>query len=181
METAIEKLIKNNMKKYSDKNIGEIFEILNEYRNVDILKKSDSVHIKYDIVNNRDDMMIYFEIPGVDKKSLQIFINNSMTRDLINKSKQILEQDSLENEEQELLNEISVGKLSTTVFVGRLKLLTRKIKDVVMRKTFMTLGYMIYTVSLQSKSLQKIDDKLDKITQELKRQQIDLERVLRKK
>ena len=104
-----------------------------------------------------------------------------MTRDLINKSKEILEQDSLENEEQELLNEISVGKLSTTVFVGRLKLLTRKIKDVVMRKTFMTLGYMIYTVSLQSKSLQKIDDKLEKITQELKRQQIDLERVLRKK
>ena len=45
----------------------------------------------------------------------------------------------------------------------------------------MTLGYMIYTVSLQSKSLEKIDDKLDKITQELKRQQIDLERVLRKK
>ena len=99
----------------------------------------------------------------------------------IQESQLILDKDKLESEDQEVLNEISVGKLSTTVFVGRLKLLTRKIKDVVMRKTFMTLGYMIYTVSLQSKSLQKIDDKLDKITQELKRQQIDLERVLRKK
>ena len=52
-------------------NLGDI-----TLRAIDILKKSDSVHIKYDIVNNRDDMMIYFEIPGVDKKSLQIFINN---------------------------------------------------------------------------------------------------------
>ena len=100
---------------------------------------------------------------------------------LIQESQLILDKDKLESEDQEVLNEISVGKLSTTVFVGRLKLLTRKIKDVVTRKTFMTLGYMIYTVSLQSKSLEKIDDKLDKITQELKRQQIDLERVLRKK
>ena len=100
---------------------------------------------------------------------------------LIQESQLILDKDKLESEDQEVLNEISIGKLSTTVFVGRLKLLTRKIKDVVMRKTFMTLGYMIYTVSLQSKSLEKIDDKLDKITQELKRQQIDLERVLRKK
>ena len=87
---------------------------------------------------------------------------------LIQESQLILDKDKLESEDQEVLNEISVGKLSTTVFVGRLKLLTRKIKDVVMRKTFMTLGYMIYTVSLQSKSLEKIDDKLDKITQELK-------------
>ena len=100
---------------------------------------------------------------------------------LIKESQLILDKDKLESEDQEVLSEISIGKLSTTVFVGRLKLLTRKIKDVVMRKTFMTLGYMIYTVSLQSKSLEKIDDKLDKITQELKRQQIDLERVLRKK
>ena len=100
---------------------------------------------------------------------------------LIQESQLILDKDKLESEDQEVLNEISVGKLSTTVFVGRLKLLTRKIKDVVMRKTFMTLGYMIYTVSLQSKSLEKIDDKLDKITQELKRQQIDLQRVLSKK
>ena len=100
---------------------------------------------------------------------------------LIQESQLILDKDKLESEDQEVLNEISIGKLSTTVFVGRLKLLTRKIKDVVMRKTFMTLGYMIYTVSLQSKSLEKIDDKLDNITQELKRQQIDLERVLRKK
>ena len=79
---------------------------------------------------------------------------------LIQESQLILDKDKLESEDQEVLNEISVGKLSTTVFVGRLKLLTRKIKDVVMRKTFMTLGYMIYTVSLQSKSLEKIDDKL---------------------
>ena len=75
---------------------------------------------------------------------------------LIKESQLILDKDKLESEDQEVLSEISIGKLSTTVFVGRLKLLTRKIKDVVMRKTFMTLGYMIYTVSLQSKSLKRL-------------------------
>ena len=53
---------------------------------------------------------------------------------LIKESQLILDKDKLESEDQEVLSEISIGKLSTTVFVGRLKLLTRKIKDVVMKK-----------------------------------------------
>ena len=76
MEATIEKLIKNNIKKYSDKNIGDVLEKLNEYHNIDVFRKSDSVSIKYDIINNRDDMIIYFEIPGADKKSLQISLVN---------------------------------------------------------------------------------------------------------
>ena len=51
-------------------------------------------------------------------------------------------------EEQEILNEISIGKLSSTVFLGRLKVLTRKIKSDSIKKTLMNLGYMIYTVPL---------------------------------
>ncbi len=49
---------------------------------------------------------------------------------------------------KEELLEISLGKISTTVLIGRLKLLTRKIKDSIISKSFMSLGYMIYTVSL---------------------------------
>ena len=66
-----------------------------------------------------------------------------MNRDLINKSKEILEYDLLDSEEQELLTEITIGKVTSTVFLGRLKLLTRKIKDINLKKTFMNLGYMI--------------------------------------
>ena len=40
-----------------------------------------------------------------------------MDRELINKSKEILDRDLLDLEEQETLNEISIGKLSTTVFL----------------------------------------------------------------
>ena len=76
-----------------------------------------------------------------------------MDRELINKSKEILDRNILDIQEQETLNEISLGKLSNTVFIGRLKVLTNKIKDKIIRKSFMTLGYMIYTVSLQSKSI----------------------------
>ena len=76
-----------------------------------------------------------------------------MDRELINKSNEILQRDKLDIEEQEILNEISIGKLSSTVFLGRLKVLTRKIKNDSIKKTLMNLGYMIYTVSLQSKSL----------------------------
>jgi hypothetical protein len=52
-----------------------------------------------------------------------------MDRELINKSKEILDKDKLDIEEQEILNEISIGKLSSTVFLGRLKVLTKKIKN----------------------------------------------------
>ena len=109
MEIAVEKLIKNNIKKYSDKNVGEIFEILNEYRNSDILKKSNTVHIKYDIINNRDDMIIYFEIPGVDKKSLQIFINNNKIT-LKGNKKKLYKKDAIKNE-------INYGKFERKVIL----------------------------------------------------------------
>ena len=104
-----------------------------------------------------------------------------MDKNLINESKQLLDKHSLEIEEQEILNEISIGKLTTTVFLGRIKLLTRKIKDINLRKTFMTLGYMIYTVSLQSKSLEKIESNLEKITQQLNKQETDIQKLNNKK
>ena len=93
-----------------------------------------------------------------------------MDRELINKSKEILDRDLLDQEEQQVLNEISIGKLSSTMFIGRLKVLSRKIKDITLRKSIMTLGYLIYTVSLQSKSLKSIEDSLKDITQQLKNQ-----------
>jgi len=93
-----------------------------------------------------------------------------MDRELINKSKEILDRNILDIQEQETLNEISLGKLSNTVFIGRLKVLTNKIKDKIIRKSFMTLGYMIYTVSLQSKSIKNIEDNLSKLNQQLQKQ-----------
>ena len=100
-----------------------------------------------------------------------------MNRDLINKSNEVLQLDSLEREDQEIIQEISIGKLSTTMFIGRLKVLSRKIKDITLRKSIMTLGYLIYTVSLQSKSLKKIEDSLQYITQQLKNQNKDIEKL----
>jgi|TARA_A100001015_G_scaffold315654_1_gene428001 hypothetical protein len=100
-----------------------------------------------------------------------------MNRDLINKSNEVLQLDSLEREDQEIIQEISIGKLSTTMFIGRLKVLSRKIKDITLRKSIMTLGYLIYTVSLQSKSLKKIEDSLKDITQQLKNQNKDIEKL----
>ena len=104
-----------------------------------------------------------------------------MNKELINKSKEILDRDLLDIEEHQVLNEVSIGKLTTTVFIGRLKLLTRKIKDITLRKSFMTLGYMIYTVSLQSKSLKNIEDSLSKLNQTIEKQQIDIQRLNNKK
>ena len=100
-----------------------------------------------------------------------------MDRELINKSNEILQKDKLDIEEQELLNEISIGKLSSTVFLGRLKVLTRKIKNDSIKKTFMNLGYMIYTVSLQSKSLKNIEDTLSKLNQTIQKQQIEIQKL----
>ena len=104
-----------------------------------------------------------------------------MDRELINKSKEILDRDLLDQEEQQVLNEISIGKLSSTMFIGRLKVLSRKIKDITLRKSIMTLGYLIYTVSLQSKSLDKIEKQLNTITQEMKKREIEINRLLNKK
>ena len=102
-------------------------------------------------------------------------------KDLINKSNDILQVDLLDREEQETLNEISLGKLSTTLFIGRMKMLTNKIKDISLRKTLMNLGYMVYTVSLQSKSLKNIEDSLNKVNQQLRNQQLDIQRLNKKR
>ena len=102
-------------------------------------------------------------------------------KDLIEKSNDILQVDLLDREGQETLNEISIGKLSSTVFVGRMKVLTNKIKDIPLKKSLMNLGYMVYTVSLQSKTLKSIEDSLNKVNQQLQKQQLDIERLNNKK
>ena len=104
-----------------------------------------------------------------------------MDRELINKSKEILDRDLLDLEEQQVLNEISIGKLSSTMFIGRLKILSKKIKDITLRKSIMTLGYLIYTVSLQSKSLKKIEDSLSNLNQTIQKQNLDIQRLNNKK
>jgi len=96
---------------------------------------------------------------------------NMKTLKQFNKSSNELQQ--LDEDTRQELIEISLGKISTTILIGRLKLLTRKIKDSVISKSLMSLGYMIYTVSLQSKSLEQVDRKLDQIIR--KQQQLDLD------
>ena len=83
----------------------------------------------------------------------------------------------LDEETRESLSEISIGKISTTVLIGRLKLLTRKIKDTTISKSLMTLGYIIYTVSLQSKSLNSIETKLDQLIKISEKNQLEIQRM----
>ena len=45
----------------------------------------------------------------------------------------------------------------------------------------MNLGYMVYTVSLQSKSLKNIEDSLKKVDQQLQKQQLDIQRLNNKR
>ena len=95
-----------------------------------------------------------------------------------NKSSNELHQ--LDEDTRQELIEISLGKISTTVLIGRLKLLTRKIKDTVISKSLMSLGYMIYTVSLQSKSLVEVDKKLDMILYKQQQQDNDIRQIKNK-
>jgi len=95
-----------------------------------------------------------------------------------NKSSNELQQ--LDEDTRQELIEISLGKISTTVLIGRLKLLTRKIKDTVISKSLMSLGYMIYTVSLQSKSLVEVDKKLDQIIRKQQQQDNDIRQIKNK-
>ena len=68
--------------------------------------------------------------------------------------------------EEELINEISIGKISSTVILGRLTQLTRKMKDRQLGEVFKWIGFLIYNVSLQQKSKkensQQIKDKQQK-------------------
>ena len=92
-------------------------------------------------------------------------------------NKSINEIEQLDNDTQQELIEISLGKISTTVLIGRLKLLTRKIKDSTISKSLMSLGYMIYTVSLQSKSLDGIEKKLDQLIKITEKHQLEIQRI----
>ena len=57
--------------------------------------------------------------------------------------------------DQELLTEISLGKVSSTMMVGRLLTQVRKLKDKELGQTLRTLGILIYITSLQHKSKKK--------------------------
>ena len=92
-----------------------------------------------------------------------------------NKSNNEIE--TLDQDTKQELIEISLGKISTTVLIGRLKLLTRKIKDSTISKSLMSLGYMIYTVSLQSKSLDGIEKKLDQLIKITEKNQLEIQRI----
>ena len=83
----------------------------------------------------------------------------------------------LDEQTQQELVEISVGKISTTILIGRLKLLSNKIKDVSIRKSIMSLGYMIYTVSLQSKSIEGIEKKIDQLIKFTEQNEQELKRI----
>ena len=54
--------------------------------------------------------------------------------------------------EEELINEISIGKVGSTVILGKLVQLTRKMKDRQLGEVFKWIGFLIYNVSLQQKS-----------------------------
>ena len=85
--------------------------------------------------------------------------------------------EQLDEETQQQLLEMSIGQISTTVLIGRLKLLSGKIKDITIRKSLMTLGYMIYTVSLQSRSIEGIEKKLDQLIRLNERNEQELRRI----
>ena len=97
------------------------------------------------------------------------------TQKQFNKSTNEIE--PLDQDTKQELIEISLGKISTTVLIGRLKLLTRKIKDSTISKSLMSLGYMIYTVSLQSKSLDGIEKKLDQLIKITEKNQLEIQRI----
>ncbi len=59
--------------------------------------------------------------------------------------------------EEELLTEISLGKVSSTMMVGKLLTQIRKLKDKELGQTLRTLGILIYITSLQHKSKKKED------------------------
>ena len=92
-------------------------------------------------------------------------------------NKSINEIETLDQDTKQELIEISLGKISTTVLIGRLKLLTRKIKDSTISKSLRSLGYMIYTVSLQSKSLNGIEKKLDQLIRISEKNQLEIQRI----
>ena len=57
--------------------------------------------------------------------------------------------------DEELITEISLGKISSTMMVGRLLTQVSKLKDKELGQTLRTLGILIYITSLQHKSKKK--------------------------
>ena len=57
--------------------------------------------------------------------------------------------------EEELLKEISLGKISSTVLMSRLLGQVSQLKDKQMSKVLRTIGILIYITSLQHKSKKK--------------------------
>jgi hypothetical protein len=95
-------------------------------------------------------------------------------------NKTFLELDQLDTDTKDLLLEISIGKISSTILIGRLMKLVQGIKDKNLKKSLSTLGYLIYTVSLQSKSLTELNKKLDTIIKNQDKTDIEFQRMKRK-
>ncbi len=57
--------------------------------------------------------------------------------------------------EEELLTEVSLGKISTTVFLGKVLMNIKKIQDKPLQGVLRNMSYMIYVTSLQHKSKKK--------------------------
>jgi hypothetical protein len=91
-----------------------------------------------------------------------------------------LELDQLDIDTKDLLLEISIGKISSTILIGRLMKLVQGIKDKNLKKSLSTLGYLIYTVSLQSKSLTELNKKLDTIIKNQDKTDMEFQRMKRK-
>ena len=64
--------------------------------------------------------------------------------------------------EEELITELSLGKVSSTVVVSRVMMLTRKLQDKKLGEVLKWLSILIYTVSLQQKSKKKETNQIDK-------------------
>ena len=64
--------------------------------------------------------------------------------------------------EEELITELSLGKVSSTVVVSRVMMLTRKLQDKNLGEVLKWLSILIYTVSLQQKSKKKETNQIDK-------------------
>ena len=60
-----------------------------------------------------------------------------------------------QEQQEELLKEISLGKISSTVLMSRLLQQVSQLKDKQMSKVLRTLGILIYITSLQHKSKKK--------------------------
>ena len=73
--------------------------------------------------------------------------------------------------DQELLTEISLGKVSSTLMIGRLLTQINKFKDKELGKILRTLGILIYITSLQHKPTPKRKNELNK-NKEFKRKRI---------